>query len=109
MVRYLMARYGIGAKRACGCIRFRRSVYYYRSCRDPLVALRQRVREIAAGRVRFGYRRILMLLRREGWEEGCEPSLSRLLRGRVGLAAQAALAPCERRTAFATPADRRGE
>jgi hypothetical protein len=33
-------------------------------------ALRQRVRELAHARVRFGYRRICMLLRREGWELG---------------------------------------
>jgi len=70
IVRYLMNRYGVATKRACGCIRLRRSVYYYRSIRDPLTALKQRTREIAAARVRFGYRRILMLLRREGWEVG---------------------------------------
>jgi putative transposase len=39
---------------------------------DPLIALRQRVRELAHARVRFGYRRIYMLLRREGWEVGKE-------------------------------------
>lgn len=31
-------------------------------------ALRHRIKEIAASRVRFGYRRITVLLRREGWE-----------------------------------------
>jgi putative transposase len=45
-------------------------VYYYRSCKDPLTALRQRVRELAHARVRFGYRRIFLLLRREGWDVG---------------------------------------
>jgi putative transposase len=34
------------------------------------LALRQRVRELAQARVRFGYRRILLLLQREGWEVG---------------------------------------
>ncbi|MGH9917414.1 MAG: IS3 family transposase, partial [Nitrososphaerales archaeon] len=33
-------------------------------------ALRQRVRDLAHTRVRFGYRRILMLLKREGWDVG---------------------------------------
>lgn len=37
---------------------------------DPLTALRQRVHELARARVRFGYRRIYMLLRREGWGVG---------------------------------------
>jgi len=30
--------------------------------------LKQRIREIAEKRVRYGYRRIHVLLRREGWE-----------------------------------------
>ena len=44
----------------------------HQSCRDPLTALRQRVRELAHARVRFGYRRIFMLLKREGWDVGKE-------------------------------------
>ena len=45
---------------------------YYRSRKDPLTALRQRMRELAQTRVRFGYRRLRVLLRREGWEVGKE-------------------------------------
>ena len=37
---------------------------------DPLIELRQRMRELAHARVRFGYRRIYRLLRREGWDVG---------------------------------------
>jgi putative transposase len=44
-----------------------RSTMYYRSRRDPQHALRGRIRELAASRVRFGYRRLTVLLRREGW------------------------------------------
>ena len=43
-----------------------RNVYYYRSCRDDR-ALTQRINEIAEARVRYGYERIHVLLRREGW------------------------------------------
>jgi len=43
-----------------------RSCYYYRSVRDDRV-IRKRIREIAETRVRYGYRRIHILLRREGW------------------------------------------
>lgn len=32
--------------------------------------LRQRMRELEQTRVRFGYRRLLVLLRREGWDLG---------------------------------------
>jgi putative transposase len=39
----------------------------YRLTRDPQDALRQRLRELASVRVRFGYRRLTVLLKREGW------------------------------------------
>jgi putative transposase len=39
----------------------------YRARRDPQDALRRRLRELAAIRVRFGYRRLTVLLKREGW------------------------------------------
>ena len=39
----------------------------YRSRRDPQSALRMRIRELASSRVRYGYRRLAVLLRREGW------------------------------------------
>ena len=45
-----------------------RASLQYRSRRDPLKALRMRLRELAASRVRFGYRRLTVLLRREGWQ-----------------------------------------
>ena len=44
-----------------------RSTMNYRSRRDPQHALRTRMRELAASRVRFGYRRLTVMLRREGW------------------------------------------
>ena len=47
-------------------IELSRSCYYYRSVRDDRV-LRKRIREIAQTRVRYGYKRIYILLRREGW------------------------------------------
>ena len=70
MVEYLTRRYAVSKQRACRCVRLMRSVYYYRSDRDPQLALRNRIHELAAARVRFGYRRILMLLNREGWRVG---------------------------------------
>lgn len=44
-----------------------RSVYYYKGTRDDQLALRFRIKEIAAVRIRYGYQRIYVLLRREGW------------------------------------------
>ena len=44
-----------------------KSSYFYKSRRPSQAGLRKRIREIAETRVRYGYRRIHILLRREGW------------------------------------------
>ena len=44
-----------------------RSTYHYRPRRPEQAALSKRIKEIAETRVRYGYRRIHVLLRREGW------------------------------------------
>ena len=62
----------------------------HRSRRDPQIALRTHLRELAACRVRFGYRRLTVMLRREGWPIKCQTSLSAVHRRRAGGAHQAA-------------------
>ena len=62
----------MSTRRACRVVKTTRSSVYYTSRKDPLTALRQRARELAQARVRFGYRRLLVLLRREGWDVGKE-------------------------------------
>lgn len=52
---------------ACGALDFDTSSYHYRSKRADQALLKKRIREIAETRVRFGYRRVHVLLRREGW------------------------------------------
>ena len=44
-----------------------RSTYYYQSTGDTNDGLRLRIRDIAETRIRYGYRRIYVLLRREAW------------------------------------------
>ena len=44
-----------------------RTVYQYRSIAADQMPLRTRIKEIAAARVRYGYKRVYVLLRREGW------------------------------------------
>ena len=39
----------------------------YQSRRDPQTELRLRLRDLAAVRIRYGYRRLTVMLRREGW------------------------------------------
>ncbi len=62
----------------CAVIRFHPGTYRYNSCRPGQAALEQRIREICHTRVRFGYRRVLVLLKREG----CGPSVRRSDAGR---------------------------
>lgn len=45
-----------------------RGTMRYRVQRDPQEALRLRLRELAAARVRYGYRRLTVLLKREGFK-----------------------------------------
>ena len=54
-------------RRACEVIKIWRSSHRHISQRRDDRALRMRIREIAETRVRYGYLRIHILLRREGW------------------------------------------
>jgi putative transposase len=65
-----MGRYDVSQRRAVSAARFCMSSIRYQSDRDPLTALRQRMPELAQTRIRFGSRRLLVLLHREGWELG---------------------------------------
>ncbi len=57
----------VSIRRACRVLRTDTSTYHYKGRRGDQAGLRKRVREIAETRVRYGYRRIHVLLRREGW------------------------------------------
>jgi putative transposase len=65
-VAQLCQAYEVSQRRACQAISADRSSMRYRSVRPDDAALRGRLRELAAIRRRFGYRRLLILLRREG-------------------------------------------
>jgi len=58
--------YGVSEKRACELMGITRWTNRYRSRRDNQAELRMRLRELAGTRVRYGYRRLTVLLRREG-------------------------------------------
>ena len=49
-------------------LEFDRSTYHYRARRPDQAGLEARIKEICATRVRYGYRRVHVLLRREGWD-----------------------------------------
>ncbi len=57
----------MSARRACVTLRIDRSLYVYKSKRGTQAELKQRIKEICETRVRYGYRRVHVLLRREGF------------------------------------------
>ena len=57
-----------GVTRACGLVDISRSLYRYRSRRSNSGPLRARIEEISAVKRRYGYRRVYLRLRREGWQ-----------------------------------------
>jgi len=58
----------VSERRACGVIQLQRSTYRYRSVADEQAVLRVRLRDLAQARVSYGYRRLHILLQREGWK-----------------------------------------
>jgi putative transposase len=66
-VARLIEQHGFSQRRACRLIGIEHSVLRYRSKRPDDAPLRQRLRELAGQRRRFGYRRLGWLLVREGY------------------------------------------
>jgi len=58
----------VSIRRACRVFLVGTSTYHYRCRRAGQAGLEQRIREICETRVRYGYRRVHVLLRREGWQ-----------------------------------------
>ncbi len=48
-------------------MRFDRSTYHYQSRRTDPAFLKKRIKEICEPTVRYGYRRVYYILRRDGW------------------------------------------
>jgi putative transposase len=70
LVDYLRDHYRASERHACRVLRLVRGTYRYKSHQKSWTELRARIREIAQSRVRYGYRKILVLLRRESWQVG---------------------------------------
>ena len=67
MATWIYERFRVSTVRACRLARLQRASWYYRSRARDQSALRMRIRDIAQARPRFGYQRIHIMLRREGW------------------------------------------
>jgi putative transposase len=70
VVKYIMSHYGVKLARACRLMRQVSSTQYLRSRKDPKPPLRQRLKELAQVGLRWGYRRLHVLLKREGFQVG---------------------------------------
>jgi len=65
-VNWAIDEKGYSQRRACDLVGIDPRVYRYRSSRSDDAGLRERLRSLAAERRRFGYRRLHLLLEREG-------------------------------------------
>ena len=66
-VAYLQETRGVSERRACRVLGVDRALVRYSFTRPPDTALRGRLKSLAAERRRFGYRRLAIFLRREGF------------------------------------------
>jgi putative transposase len=64
---WIFERFHTSVLRACRLAQFSRAAYYRRSTKRDQAGLQLKIRDIAHARPRFGYRRITVVLRREGW------------------------------------------
>ncbi|MCA1457302.1 IS3 family transposase [Bradyrhizobium sp. BRP22] len=69
-VAHLQAVMSLSERRACSIVGADRKMIHYRSSRPPDAVLRGRLRDLANERRRLGYRRLFVLLRREGEPSG---------------------------------------
>lgn len=69
MSLWLMDQYNVSVNRACKCVLLGRSMFYYKSQRRDDSVLRLRINEIAKTRIRYGFWRIYILLKREGFTD----------------------------------------
>ena len=68
MAEKLQIVYQVSERRACHALGFPRSSHRYKSIADRQDFLRIRLRDLATARVNYGYRRLHILLAREGWQ-----------------------------------------
>ena len=59
--------WAVSIRRACRVFLFDTSTYHYKSRRPGQAPLEHRIKEICQTRVRYGYRRVHIVLRRDGW------------------------------------------
>lgn len=69
MADYVCDKHGLSRSRSCGLIQLPRSTYYHRGEPPDDGPLRVALKEAATERKRWGYRRLLVVLRRQGFRD----------------------------------------
>ncbi|RVT89083.1 IS3 family transposase, partial [Rhodovarius crocodyli] len=68
LVDGLRSEWKVSVRRACAALRIERPLYVYASKRGSQAELKQRITDVCQTRVRYGYRRVHILLCRDGWK-----------------------------------------
>ena len=58
----------VSIRRVCGALEFDRSTFHYRSRKPDQAGIEARIKAICETRIRYGYRRVHVMLQREGWD-----------------------------------------
>ena len=69
LVDELRDHYRVSLTKACELFRMSRSLYGNRSVASDSSVLLERIKEIAATRIHYGYRRVHIMLLRESWKD----------------------------------------
>jgi putative transposase len=67
LVKEMIVSYQTSERQTCQAFGWARSTHRYKSIADPQDALRIKLKDLAGVRVGYGYRRLHILLQREGW------------------------------------------
>lgn len=67
LVDTIKADWKVSIRRACAALKIDRSLYVYKSRRGEQAELKLKIKDICQTRVRYGYRRVHVLLKRDGW------------------------------------------
>jgi putative transposase len=67
-VSVICEEWRVSIRRACAALEFDRSTFHYRSRKQDQAGIEARIKAICETRVRYGYRRVHVMLQREGWD-----------------------------------------
>ena len=67
LVREVQVAYRVAERRGCRVLGFTRSIFRYKSRHIQRAEPRVRLHDLATSQVHYGYQRLWVLLRREGW------------------------------------------